>query len=97
MNLKNMKPNKLTIEIEDGIINSIFESDLTTIILEGKKIIFENSFIIPGIVDSHAHIIGLGENLNTIRLENAKSKNELLKMVKQIDIVDGWICGRGWN
>ena len=32
MNLKNMKPNKLTIEIEDGIINSIFESDLTTII-----------------------------------------------------------------
>lgn len=92
-----MKPSKLTISITNGLIESVNNSDKTEIILDGVSNKFENAYAIPGIVDAHAHIIGLGENLNTIRLEKAKSKSELIQLVKQIDVKDGWIYGRGWN
>jgi len=92
-----MKPNKLSIRIVNGLIDSVNKSDVTEIIVDGTSNIFNNAYAIPGIVDAHAHIIGLGENLNTIRLEKAKSKCELLELVKRIDINDGWITGRGWN
>lgn len=92
-----MKPSKLTININNGLIDSVNNSDITEIIIDGSSKRFENAYVIPGIVDAHAHIIGLGENLNTVRLEKAKSKSELLHLVKQIDINDGWITGRGWN
>ena len=92
-----MKPSKLTISIKNGLIDSINQSDVTEIIIDGASNRFESAYAIPGIVDAHAHIIGLGENLNTIRLEKAKSKDELIQLVKEIDVKDGWITGRGWN
>lgn len=92
-----MEPSKLTIRISNGLIESVDNSEITEIIIDGVSTRFENAFAIPGIVDSHAHIIGLGENLNTIRLEKATSKSELIQLVKQIEVNDGWITGRGWN
>jgi predicted amidohydrolase YtcJ len=92
-----MNPSKLSISINNGLIDSVNKSDVTEIIVDGIKNKFEDAFAIPGIVDAHAHIIGLGENLNTIRLEKAKSKSELFELAKQIDIIEGWITGRGWN
>ncbi len=92
-----MKPNKLSISIMNGLIESIDNSDISEIIIDGTSSCFENAYIIPGIVDAHAHIIGLGENLNTIRLEKAKSKSELIQLIKKIDTIEGWITGRGWN
>ncbi len=92
-----MIPSKLTISINNGLIESVENSDFTEIIIDGVSSKFDNAYAIPGIVDAHAHIIGLGENLNTIRLEKANSKSELINLVKQIDIKDGWITGRGWN
>ena len=92
-----MEPSKLTIRISNGLIESVDNSENTEIIIDGVSTTFENAFVIPGIVDAHAHIIGLGENLNTIRLEKAASKGELIQLVKQIEVKDDWITGRGWN
>lgn len=92
-----MKPNKLSIIINKGLIKEVNNSDITKITIDGENYKFDNSYVIPGIVDAHAHIIGLGENLNTIRLEKAKTKSDLINLVKQIDVNDGWITGRGWN
>lgn len=92
-----MKPSKLRVNIENGIIKEVSNSESTEFIIDSELFTFPNGYAIPGIVDSHAHIIGLGENLNTPRLERAKSKKELLEMVQGIKINSGWITGRGWN
>lgn len=92
-----MKPSKLSLTIENGIIKKVRKSEITELIIENEKFIFPSSFVIPGLVDSHAHIVGLGENLNTPRLELAKSKNDLLEIVQNISPINGWITGRGWN
>jgi len=91
-----MIANKLKITIENDTIKSISDSDTTSITINEIENKYDG-YILPGIVDSHAHIIGLGESLNTIRLENAKSKKQALDMISSIKVEDGWISGRGWN
>lgn len=90
-------PKKLSITINNGIITEVNNSDISEITIDGITHNYADSYAIPGIVDAHAHIIGLGENLNTIRLEKATSKDELIELVKQIVVTEGWITGRGWN
>lgn len=90
-------PEKLSITINNGIITGVNSSQDCVITIDEITYNFPDSYVIPGIVDAHAHIIGLGENLNTIRLDKATSKDELIELVKQINITDGWITGRGWN
>ncbi|MER3329512.1 MAG: amidohydrolase family protein, partial [Candidatus Kapaibacterium sp.] len=92
-----MRPSKLSINIINGLIDSVSNSDVTEITINGLSNKFRNAYVIPGIVDAHAHIIGLGENLNTTRLERANTKSEILQLVKEIDSIEGWITGRGWN
>lgn len=91
-----MVAKKLKIIVEKEKITDIEESHTTSIIINGLEQKYDG-YILPGIVDAHAHIIGLGENLNTIRLEKARSKEEVLEMISEIQINDGWITGRGWN
>ena len=56
--------------------------------------------MIPGLVDSHLHLIGHGEKL--LRLDFSKIKNsaEMLEKIKQraSEVPEGsWITGEGWN
>jgi len=91
-----MVAKKLRVIIENDKIAKIENSDTTSITINGIENKYDG-YILPGILDAHAHIIGLGENLNTVRLEKAKSKNHVLDMISKIQLNDGWITGRGWN
>lgn len=58
------------------------------------------AFVLPGLVDAHAHVAGLGTALARLRLEHTKSADEIAKLVKEA--VAGrppgtWIQGRGWD
>lgn len=56
--------------------------------------------MLPGLVDSHMHLIGYGEKLNRLDLTNCQSKEEALKAVKQYSATvekGEWIIGDGWN
>lgn len=92
-----MMPKKLNIRVVNGKIISITDSDISCVEIDNKEYKFESGYIMPSLVDSHAHIIGLGMKLNNVDLEQAKSKAEVLKLIKQIEVQDGWITGRGWN
>jgi hypothetical protein len=63
-----------------------------TIDLAGKT-------VVPGLTDSHYHILGVGERLTHLNLEDATSREILLNKVKQEaqEITRGrWLTGRGW-
>jgi predicted amidohydrolase YtcJ len=56
--------------------------------------------VIPGMVDAHAHLLGLGQSLRTVSLVGAKSYDEVVARVvaRARDVPSGqWIIGRGWD
>jgi predicted amidohydrolase YtcJ len=56
--------------------------------------------VIPGMVDAHAHLLGLGQSLQTVNLVGAKSYDEVIARVvaRAKNVPAGkWIIGRGWD
>ena len=56
--------------------------------------------IIPGMVDAHAHLLGLGQSLRSVPLYGAKSYDEVIARVvaRANGVAPGqWILGRGWD
>ena len=65
----------------------------TTIDLKGAT-------VVPGFVDAHAHLGGLGRSLRRLNLVGTKTYDELLKRVeawKKKLRAGAWIVGHGWN
>ncbi len=56
--------------------------------------------VIPGMVDAHAHLFGLGNSLRNVQLAGARSYDEVITRVvaRARDVKPGeWIVGRGWD
>ena len=56
--------------------------------------------VLPGIVDAHAHLLGLGNMLQRVNLAGSTSYDEVIVRVKAWakDVRPGeWIQGRGWD
>ncbi|MDB4879626.1 MAG: Amidohydrolase 3 [Gemmatimonadetes bacterium] len=56
--------------------------------------------VIPGMVDAHGHLLGLGTSLRNVDLVGARSYDETIARVVQRarGLPDGtWILGRGWD
>ncbi len=60
----------------------------------------EGRTLLPGLIDAHGHVMGLGYLKAGVDLSAAKSLDEALAMLKafaQRNPDAGWIRGRGWN
>ncbi len=68
---------------------------------ETKRITYPaGSMIVPGLIDSHAHLSMLGSNLDELDLRDCKSQEEVAAKVKKRAGErpgDGWILGRNWD
>ena len=56
--------------------------------------------ILPGIFDSHNHLMGVGAKLSVIRLDECTSPEEMMELVRErakITPKGEWIVGMGWN
>jgi predicted amidohydrolase YtcJ len=56
--------------------------------------------VIPGMVDAHAHLLGLGQALRTVDLVGTRSYDEVIARVAERarTLAPGtWIRGRGWD
>ena len=56
--------------------------------------------VIPGIVDAHLHLLGLGTSLRIVDLTGTRSYDEVVARVaaRARDVRPGeWVRGRGWN
>lgn len=56
--------------------------------------------VVPGIIDAHAHLLGLGNMLQRVNLAGSTSYDEVIARVKEWakDVKPGvWIQGRGWD
>src|SRR5688500_1170407 len=56
--------------------------------------------VIPGMVDAHAHLLGLGQSLRSVDLVGTASYDEVVARVvaRAREVPAGtWIVGRGWD
>ncbi len=56
--------------------------------------------VIPGFIESHAHLVGLGKSIVNLNLSRAKNWNEVIaEVVAESEQMNPgeWIIGRGWH
>jgi hypothetical protein len=51
----------------------------------------------PGLTDAHAHLLGLGAELEEVDLRGARSIDEVVARVREQAPPEGWVLGRGWD
>jgi predicted amidohydrolase YtcJ len=71
-----------------------YRGDETRVFALGGKL------VLPGFVDAHAHLLGLGNSLAQLKLVGTSSPGEIRQMVveAQKQVAAGeWIQGRGWD
>jgi len=74
-------------------INKYIDSKTKVVDLKGKT-------VIPGFIDSHAHLISTGRSKLILNFANVNSWEEIVSMVAEVakNIAPGeWIVGRGWH
>lgn len=65
-----------------------------------RQINLRGKTVIPGFIEGHAHLLGLGRSLKRLNLRDAKNWNEIVVMVAEAveeRIPGQWIIGRGWH
>ncbi|MCD9028188.1 amidohydrolase [Luteimonas sp. BDR2-5] len=59
-----------------------------------------NAVVVPGLIDAHAHLMGLGFALMRVDLAGARSKQEIVERLRAYaaDLApDAWLLGGGWD
>jgi predicted amidohydrolase YtcJ len=50
-----------------------------------------------GLVDAHAHLVGLGQSLEVVDLRGSRSVAEVIDRLRTHGPNQGWLLGRGWD
>jgi predicted amidohydrolase YtcJ len=91
-----------SIAVKDGRIMSLSnDSEIESIAGESThRIDLKGRAVIPGIFDSHIHLMQVGAKLSAVRLDECRNIDEMVELaVKRAqDTPPGqWIIGQGWN
>lgn len=105
--------NIYTLEYEDCKVEAVFSkegriietgkySDLVNQYKEeiSKYIDLHGKTMIPGLVDSHLHLIGHGEKLVRLDFSETTNSDEIIQTIKDRTLhlnPGSWIIGEGWN
>ena len=88
-----------TLVIEDGKVVATGNEDLVSM-YEGIQIDGEGNTLLPGLIDAHGHVMGLGYQELQVNLMGINTLEETLQTIKEYADANpdlDWILGRGWN
>ena len=76
------------------------DSNMLTQYASARQIDGKGKTLLPGLIDGHGHVLGLGQNLAQAELRGSSSEQEAVQRVaefarKNPDLQ--WVKGRGWN
>ncbi|CAI85699.1 amidohydrolase [Pseudoalteromonas translucida] len=87
-----------TLVIKNGKVVKLGGDTLKNSFPDAKLIDAHGNTLLPGLIDAHGHIIGLGNNLSQLDLRGALSIDEVTNKLKVFaNNKQDWIIGRGWN
>ncbi len=94
-------PDAGAVAVDGGRIVAVGMNRWITSRYEGKRTLdLHNAFVLPGLIDGHAHMVGLGMSFTTVNLTSAKTANDVVKLVQSAasrTVPGGWIRGTGWS
>ena len=85
---------------EDGRILATGEDDLLTEYADAKRIDVDGKYVLPGLVDAHAHLYSQGFLTISLDLAGTPSLKEAVEQIAAYasnNPRSPWILGRGWN
>ncbi|MCX6140082.1 MAG: amidohydrolase [Candidatus Kapabacteria bacterium] len=87
------------LHVERGRLRAILPCSIGTIIrTETDTYEYPGCHVLPGFVDNHAHIVGLGERLLVVSLHHAISEDDCVEKLRMAGPQpNGWIRAMGWN
>lgn len=87
-----------TLVIKDGKVVKLGDEKLAASFPDAQAFDAEQQTLLPGLIDAHGHVIGLGNNLTQLDLRGSTS---IAQIQQQLEVFakdkDGWIIGHGWN
>jgi predicted amidohydrolase YtcJ len=88
--------------VKDRLFAEIFESAPPT----EEEITFLDGYVLPGIIESHGHLLQYGEMLESVSLYGAESIDEVIFSIKEFlkahkgegyGTREKWVRGIGWD
>ena len=76
------------------------QQDMLEAFPNARHIDLNGKTVIPGLIDSHAHLYGLALSLSQAQLRDTGSKEEIIRKLRQHaqNLPEGdWLLGRGWD
>ena len=67
---------------------------------DARRIDLHGKTVIPGLIDSHAHLYGLAISLSQAQLRDTSSKEEVIRKLREHAMhlsAGDWLLGRGWD
>lgn len=94
------RPVVQAIAVENGKIIAVGTEDEVRAARADAQVIRVPGVIVPGLQDSHAHLLSLGRSLSVVDLRGSRSVDEVLARLSKAtpDSHEGdWLVGRGWD
>lgn len=86
---------------EDGLIIALGKLEkLSTSYPDAIKIDLSGATVVPGFIDAHGHLLGLGQSLMQVDLMGSKNEKEIVQRLEKFaaDLPPSqWLLGRGWD
>lgn len=94
-----MKPIQARVHVAQGRIRSVEPLfGAVEIITENDHHSYPGGWLLPGLVDSHAHLLGLGSRLTGLSLYDAADAEDCVERARRHgDYLGDWLVGMGWN
>jgi predicted amidohydrolase YtcJ len=95
-------PKAQAVAVKDGLILAVGSTEeIQAYVGESTEVIdLQGKTMTPGIIESHAHLMGIGYNKLEIDLMGVKTYDELIQKVAEAAATakpGDWITGRGWH
>ncbi len=76
------------------------EEDMLKAFPDAMQINLEGKTVIPGLIDTHAHLFGLAVSYSQAQLRDTGSKEEIIRVLREQEknlAENDWLLGRGWD
>jgi predicted amidohydrolase YtcJ len=90
----------LVFDDESGKVLARGDNSLLAKYADAQKLSGGGKTVLPGLIDGHGHVLGLGQNLAQAELRGSSSEQNAVAKVAAFAAANKeapWIIGRGWN
>jgi predicted amidohydrolase YtcJ len=94
------QPHATALAVKDGRILAVGDDLKSHVSPQTRRVDLKGATVIPGLIDSHAHMRGLGELLESFDLRNVYTVDAVARIVQNEAIKrrkGEWIRGRNWD